>query len=872
MIPLKKSTVKVENGESKTATPKKQEDQGQPELMSPEVIGRLNRLKKKLKKQKLMRKKMESSPVMSERLQARLLEKESKRTVTEIKVKRKADKNRSDKRTTNKPVNMSESDSKISAKVLDPIPVLSERLQAKLLEKETVPTSSAQEHANMSVKPEKHHKTETNMELKKNFIVRLIARPRKARVKYISNSSGILSVAGNDIVVLSSPEPWIPPVKVEKTSTPPKLDLEKSVDKGDSVADDNHGLLETPINKDEKCTIKEKKCETVRVEKKAKKKQKSSASVETIQLPVQSKNGGDRKSTADSAKRRVSSMCSDVKEKTLPKVTQASETHSKPEQPPTGHVSKTNIQRTEETLEPEAEIITTDKVIMDKARMRTGTPDGELMKCPTNEVTESTRVPVNASVNSSLSMDSKPNLDLIQANHKHDQASCTSPNEIISQSDSLSTSNLDSMKEETISIKNPSSVLESDRDTPAPAVEVEVCGDSEHSPTDDADSMQGVTISATAGVYHTKLQTVGHMYGLTSESPVRHPSGKTAKKSTISTSVSSVSTERISKEDKKKPRLSVPTNLIVKRDEQQPPKHPDLKSGAGNVDIEVSNTKPFMGPKSKKLKILDNTSVEYAELLDQDKKGVQDVESPIKPPPPVSPQSKICRVRLQPVSAKTVRRLMREQRLETPEQRTKRRKLKKALKKKKGMEIEASRLASKIRSKAIAESDSDSDSALTGKKSDTLAVKSSKIKSTPENSATSPFKKHKREKQNSVSETEEGTRTDKTSSTKGDKNKRRRHHSTSSIPACSEKTADVTNKHASTGARKSDSCDVRRRHSSAGSVQEIDMFASIRGMMEKQPDNSELKAKKKKHKDSKQNHLNSGNYNFTSASNMTWIR
>ena len=86
VVPEKKDPqVKNETELSDAVTPRKEGESSLPDLKSPEVIGRLNRLKKKLKKQKMQQQAMDGMPVMSERLQAKLLGKQATQTIVEKK-------------------------------------------------------------------------------------------------------------------------------------------------------------------------------------------------------------------------------------------------------------------------------------------------------------------------------------------------------------------------------------------------------------------------------------------------------------------------------------------------------------------------------------------------------------------------------------------------------------------------------------------------------------------------------------------------------------------------------------------------------------------------------------------------------------------
>ena len=342
---------------------------------------------------------------------------------------------------------------------------------------------------------------------------------------------------------------------------------------------------------------------------------------------------------------------------------------------------------------------------------------------------------------------------------------------------------------------------------------------------------------------------------------------------------------------------SKPSGLLEKKVEKEKQKHTkptDVSLESRKQGVHRSDSKPFLGPKSKKL---EKIGVQELELMTPD-------ASPVKSLPPVSPQSKICKVNLIPVPRKTVRRLMRDQGLETPEQRLERKKLKKALKKKKEMEKEAARLASKIKSKsaagskikskAIIESDSDSDgdtlkdeSNSVGESAQKLAGKpvvdksgsqklkiektepsepSKAAKSEPTDISTSPsVEKQKKDKKKKRHHSEESTKSQTKYNPKQEEHTiKKRHHSAGSLAASIEKSSGESwKKHSSAGAvMTGGSGGDKQRRTPGSSVQEIDMFASIRDKMDDRSPEDDLKTKKKKHKELKPQHRSSGKFVF----------
>ena len=1009
VVPEKKDPqVKNESGLSDAVTPRKEGDLEQPDLKSPEVIGRLNRLKKKLKKQKMQQQAMAGMPVMSERLQAKLLGKQATQTIVEKK-KVKKKKSQPEQATVKNENLVKRTDSEISVSVkksksgiiyqtlsnLPPVnvlpvkkrassssssastiiesmpPVLSERLQTKLLVQESASATEVKQSASgtyekcdqhpKTEKTEKQLKTEADVDIIKNGIVRRIAKPRKAKVRYVADQSCLVTVAGKGLVVMSSPEPWVPAVdnKVERKATPPKLELEKRQD----AAEMSDKILES---ESVKCDVKSAERDYLSVDANETGEESRNTRIVTNEEIFKKSDRAKSKSSKDSKELAkhddLVKVCADKtkkdhrQEQTAPQCSDIGKLQ-------TGNKDSKEVTQT--VTEPQK----SEKSVENKQKSDNGGVDEEQGKTDDNlhakpDVSQLANTiqtaeafsPVVSSADRSLTVERRVLITSQNTKPSHAEAA---ESKIAPTTETLtkSKSTMLQHKSRDVDIKLsvipgptkdpavPSVDFENVIDAPPPAAEVEVSAETDNKSLPTATGEEGVTVLATVGEYHTKLHTVGHMYGLTSESPVRPPSADDSvnKSPSVASVASSVSCDLSTSNDVKmspsvvsvetsksqsvvsdmstsvdtKPTPDVtpggsvgskqatvinkekskPSGLLEKKVEKEKQKHTkptDVSLESRKQGVHRSDSKPFLGPKSKKL---EKIGVQELELMTPD-------ASPVKSLPPVSPQSKICKVNLIPVPRKTVRRLMRDQGLETPEQRLERKKLKKALKKKKEMEKEAARLASKIKSKsaagskikskAIIESNSDSDgdtlkdeSNSVGESAQKLAGKpvvdksgsqklkiektepselSKAAKSEPTDISTSPsVEKQKKDKKKKRHHSEESTKSQTKYNPKQEEHTiKKRHHSAGSLAASIEKSSGESwKKHSSAGAvMTGGSGGDKQRRTPGSSVQEIDMFASIRDKMDDRSPEDDLKTKKKKHKELKPQHRSSGKFVF----------
>ena len=822
VVPEKKDPqVKNESGLSDALTPRKEGESALPDLKSLEVIGRLNRLKKKLKKQKMQQQAMAGMPVMSERLQAKLLGKQATQTIVEKK-KVKKKKSQPEQATVKNENLVKWTDSEISVSVkksksgiiyqtlsnlppvnLPPVkkrassssssastiiesmpPVLSERLQTKLLVQESASATEVKQSASgteksdkhlSTEKPEKQHKTEVDVDIKKNGIVRRIAKPRKAKVRYVADQSCLVTVAGKGLVVMSSPELWVPTVdnNVERTAaTPPKFELEKSQD----AAKMSDKILES---ESVKCDVKSAEKDNLSVDADETGKEIRNTRIVTNEEIFKKSDRAKSKSSKNSKELAkhddLVKVCADKTKK---------DHRQEQTAPQCSDIGKleTGNQDSKEVTQTVTEPQKSEKSVENKQKSDNGGVDEEQGKTDDNlhakpDVSQLANTiqtaeafsPAVSSADRSLTVERRVLITSQNTKPSHAEAA---ESKIAQTTETLTKSKSTMLQHKSTDVDIKLSVIPGPTKDPAvpsvdfehvidalpPAAEVEVSAETDNQSLPTATGEEGVTVLATVGEYHTKLHTVGHLYGLTSESPVRPSADDSVNKSpSVASVASSVSCDLSTSNDVKmspsvvsvetsksqsvvsdmstsadaKPTLDVtpggsvgskqatvinkekskPSGLLEKKVEKEKQKHTkptDVSLESRKQGVHRSDSKPFLGPKSKKL---EKIGVQELELMTPD-------ASPVKSLPPVSPQSKICKVNLIPVPRKTVRRLMRDQGLETPEQRLERKKLKKALKKKKEMEKEAARLASKIKSKsaagskikskAIIESDSDS--------------------------------------------------------------------------------------------------------------------------------------------------------------------
>lgn len=835
-------TVKVQQI-TPTKTPEKAVDTSITGI-SPKVVGRINRLKKRLKKkQQVHRLHLANMPVKSERLQAKLLSDECYPPIELKNAKRKLKKEK-DQLKSNKSSKVKERrqlHTDLASK-----PVLSERLQAKLLEQkfesmiiETVQRSSvdvsnarkqgddtpstehalkdaakkqkqsdpvdkftspsvtserlqarylefqspvrASSQARMGEQSPVEKRLDTDFQVpKRNSITKLISKKRKNKVRFVQNICCTITVAPSDIEIKRSPEP-----------SPPR-------------SDNSHIEMlpmSSPVSQPPKCT-------TVIA--------KAPRSIDQTKM---------------------------VQE----------------------NVSNVN---TEHKL-TEAGIVTANSVLNDATR-ESDKPDEHAESSVA--IPDSQKEGKHETIKShkSVTWDRKAQQIMGEKLSKYmtEKAKAKSPSKQVCRD--KSTELLTSVSDENTGLDEPEPVVFSDEsmDVVGEVVVGEDVGE--------------VVVSAGADEYKSKLQNVGHMYGLSSESPVRPEEHKAQTLETPSDS--DVTTKYCT---------SVATECAA----ADLPPHPV----ADNVKV----SKPFIGPRSKKIaklgipcpESLGTESDEYFEEL-----------------PPVEPQSKICKVRLETISPAVLSKLLGNQLRESLEEKMRRKKHKKAMKKKRHMEREAAKIASKIkpRHRLITESDlSDSDACKTDEniskpKPDHPAKPSSKKPSTAENTRLKDKKNrldsescHEREpaklaskiklKHRLITESDlsdsDTCETDKNSftskpdpvarqtgkaenikysaeNTRSKEKKKRsdseschaysdvdptrhqhskkRHRSTGSLVKSAVKDKHVMKKHTSAGALPN-RAGGKERHATSTSMKEIDMFASIRSKMEEEKPCKSLK-------------------------------